>query len=342
MLKLSKKILPIIGYKFSAKWYPGNTVSNEQFEFDLVSNVASHSDFFSTFYSRSYNDEVVNKKPMYIVPSDLSYDKQHFDWMYLRQGAKRKDIKTKPIYLEKTMLFNFQLTLPLVVKFLDPSFWFNNEVIIPTHYVDTETEQHMCFRCKSLILVSYSIDISVDKVNTIQCTVFGYNPEIVFIDKFDNNTHMFDNWISKQIEIITQPQNIFDSPNIVYSTQISRSSNIQFITYKETQQITDCRYVYVPQKDGTFHRLNGFITLSNYLVDFDAYNWVIVQSHPEYDVSLEVFDYEYIAFQKLSKMQIDFKNQEQLLGRIKICVTDMNANMFRVNISGIGEFECLK
>ena len=342
MLKLSEKILPIIDYKFSAKWYPGNTVSTEQFEFDLVSNATSYSDFFSTFYNRPYSSETVNKKPMYIIPSDLSYDKQYFDWKFLQQGAKRKDIKTKPIYLEKTLLFNFQLTLPLVVKFLDPSFWFNNEVIIPTYYVDAENEQHMCFKCKSLILVNYSIDISVDKVNTIQCSVFGYNPEIVFIDKFDNYAHMFDNWISKQIEITTQPQNIFDMSNIVYNAQISCSSNIRFMTYKETQQITDCRYVYIPRKDGTFHRLNGFITLSKYLVDFDAYNWVIVQSHPEYDVSLEVFDYEYMMFQKLSKMHIDFKNQEQLLGRIKIYVTDMNTNMFRVNISGIGEFECPK
>ena len=341
MLKLSGEILPLIDYTFSAKWYPESTESREYISFELLQQTQSYSDFTSSIYDHPNPCTVVNKKPLYVLPSELNFAKAYIDWIYNQKGAKRKDFRSKIGSIERVLLLQFQLELPLVSKFIDPDYWLNTEVIIPTYYVDIETEKRMCFKCRSLILTNYSINISVDKVNTVSCTVFGFNPELIFLDYVPSGSEYFDNWISKTVEVHSYPDDInLVSQNILFSATISQSTNTAFNSYKEPLQMKEIWYVYIPNPDGTFKRLNGFVNLSDYALDFDTYDWMIIQSHPQFNVNLELFDPKHsLSRLYASTFQINFKNETGgLLGTISIYPTDLSFEMFRVQISGYGEY----
>ena len=352
MSKLSVKnpldnVLPLINYSLSARLYPDSTKSQEQLPLENSLETTPYSDFTSTIYDIPNPCEIVHKKPLYAIPSEMNFAKAYIDWLLLRQGASRKDFRAKTDQISRVLFLQFDLELPLIPKFMDPDYWLNNSIIIPTHYVDIDNEQFMCFKFQGLILMRYTISISVDKINTIRCTVFGYNPEIVFFDKLPTDLTLFENWISKIVEIHTYPDDIgLVSNNIVFSATVSLNSNLSIMTYKETTELKDVWYIYEPKKQGSFNRIEGFITLSDYPVSFDPYDWIVIQSQPQFDISVELFDPDYKLSKVLAtKLQIHFKNKSEnknkdnLLGSIYVYVTDASFDMYRVRISGFGRYE---
>jgi len=181
----------------SANWYPDITESKENLSLESSLETVSYSDFTSTIYDNPNPCEIVEKKPLYLSPSDINFAKAYIDWILLQKGATRKDYRAKSGKIKRTLLLQFKLTLPFTVRFIDPDFWLQNTIVIPTYYVDMETEKHMCFRFQSLILTDYSVNISTDSVNTIQCTVFGYEPDIIFLDELHEDKDIFENWIKQ-------------------------------------------------------------------------------------------------------------------------------------------------
>lgn len=340
MSKLSEEILPIINYTFSAKWHPETTESREQIPFDFLQGVPSYSDFTSSVYDHPVPCSVVDKKPLFSMPSELNFTKAYVDWILNQKGAKRSDFRAHLGSIERTLLLQFKLDLPLIPKYLDLDYWLNNEIIIPTHFIDIETKNRMYFKFKSLILTNYDIDISVDKVNTINCTVFGYNPEVLFLSE-EYVYKDFENWVNKDVEVHSYPDdiNIF-MKDILYSASISQSSNVSFVTYKGSLQSKELWYVYIPNQDGTFERLNGFINLSDYVLDFDTYNWLLIQSMPSFNVNLDIYDPDYTISQiYATTFNIDFKDNDTLLGSIAVYVTDLSMDINHIKVTGFGEYK---
>ena len=344
MSKLSAKnllgeVLPLIDYSLSAQLFPDSMGSREQLPIENSLEAVSYSDFTSTVYDTPNPCEIINKKPYYAVPSEINFAKAYIDWLLLCQGASRKDFRAKRGRINQVLLLQFDLDLPLVPKFMDPDYWLNNSIIIPTHYVDIKTEKFMCFKFRSLILTKYTLNISVDGINNLRCTVFGYNPEIIFLDKIPMNHTLFENWISNIAEIHTYPNDIgLVSNNILFSVSVSLNSQTSMITYKEPTELKDVWYIYVPDNRGSFSRVNGFITQSDYPVSFVTDDWIVIQSQPRFDVNIDIFDPNYkLAKVLVTKLQIQFKNRNGIsLGRISVYVTDISFNMYRAKISGYG------
>ena len=347
MSKLYENILPLINYSLSAQIFPHSTESREVLPLENSLDATSYSDFTSSIYDIPTPCEVVNKKPYYAVPSEMNFAKDYIDWKLLQQGAERKDFRAKTGQIDRILMLHFDLELPLVPKFMDMDYWLNNVIIIPTHYVDIKTEKFMCFKFQSLVLIKYSVTISVDKVNQIQCSVFGYNPDIIFLDKLPTDYSLFENWISQSVEIHTYPNDIgltFDksvaSNSAVFSLSASCNSNVSLVTYKDSTELKDVWYIYVPDNKGKFTRTHGFVTLSEYPVKFNTYNWILIQSQPSFDVDVVAYDPKHKLSQSLAtKLQIHFKNQNDLLGSIYVYVTDASFDMYRVQISGFGRYE---
>jgi len=272
VLKLSnEKIIPLIDYNFTAKWYPETTTSQEKLMFEYLQELQSYSDFTSSIYSSPNKCESVVKNPLYNTPINFNFSNQYIEWLMLQKGAKRDDVRVSPDNLKRVLLLQFKLELPLISKFLDPEYWLNNIITIPTHYVDIDTEKTMCFKFNSLILTDYTITINTDNMNKISCTVFGFNPDVKFIDKMYIDNSVFDSWLTKKIEIYTEPDNL-SLDNVVFSAQITSGGNLSFNSYKEPLQTKDIRYVYIPKFNGTFQRLNGYINVSEYAAGFETYD----------------------------------------------------------------------
>jgi len=337
---LSAEILPLIDYSMSAYWYPDIMESQENLNFESNLHATSYSDFTSSVYDVPNPCEVVDKKPLYIIPSDMNFAKAYIDWLLLQQGAHRKDVRTKSGQVERTLMFRFQLSLPFLVKYMDPDFWLKTTIIIPTYYVDMETEKHMCFRFQSLLLLDYSITINVDTTNTITCDVFGYDPDVIFLDKLPNDSSLFENWISKDVRIHTYPDDIgLVSKYVVFSTDITYKSDISFVSYKDTPQLKDVWYIYIPEGNGKFKRLHGFITLSEYPLPFDTYDWILIQSQPSFEVLVEIFDPNYKLSQiTATRCNVYFDSNDKCLGQIHMHVLGAEFEMFRAKISGFGKF----
>lgn len=341
MLKLFEEILPLIDYSLSAQWYPDNTESKEYLPLENTLETTPYADFTSSIYDNPNPCEVINKKPLYTTPQDMNFSKAYMDWLLLKRGVERKDFKAKRGQIKRILLLQFDLTLPLIPKYMYGDYWLNNikPILIPTHYVDMETGKYMCFKFQSLILTKYAISINTRSANHIKCTVFGYDPDIVFLDKLPVYSD-FENWISKEIEVYSAPDNIsLVSNNIVFSITVDYSSNISFMSYKKSTQLKDIQYLYIPNINGTFERKHGFITLSNYPVQYDAYDWVLIQSQPQFQVQVDIFDPNYKLTQtSVTKFQIHFKNDNLPLGSIHIYVTDFSCDKYHVQLSGIGHY----
>ena len=338
MSKLSDEIIPLINYNFTAKWYPETTISQEKLIFEYLQNVQPYSDFTSSLYSNSITCETVVKNPLYNTPMSLNFSNQYIEWLMMQKGAKRSDVRIKSHNLKRVLLFQFKLELPLISKFLNPDYWFNNRVIIPTHYVDADTEKTMCFKFNSSILTDYTISIDTENINKINCTIFGFNPEIIFVDKVPTDFSSFDSWLTKDIEIYTEPINL-PLDKVLFSIQITNSGNLSFNSYKEPLQLKDIRYVYIPKFNGTFQRLNGYINMSEYAAGFETYDWILVQNQPQFGVSIELFDPSFNLPDKgITKMLIKFKNNNDVLGQIPIYITDMSSDVFRLSLNGFGNY----
>lgn len=341
MSKLLVEILPLIDYSLSAQLFPDTTESREQLPIEDSLETTPYSDFTSTIYDTPNPCETVNKKPYYAVPSEMNFAKAYVDWLLLRQGATRKDFRAKTGQINRVLLLQFDLDLPLIPKFMDMDYWLNNTIIIPTRYVDIKTEKYMCFKFRSLVLTKYTLNISVDQVNSIQCSVFGYDPEIIFLDKLPTDYTLFENWISKNIEIHTYPDDIgLVSNNILFSTSVSFNGNVSMITYKKATELKDIWYLYIPDNLGSFKRVNGFVTVSDYPVLFDTYNWIMIQSQPQFDVRVDIFDPNYKLSKVLAtKLQTTFKNRDNvLLGNLYIHVTDASFKDYHAQVSGFGHY----
>ena len=67
---------------------------------------------------------------------------------------------------------------------------------------------------------------------------------------------------------------------------------------------------------------------------------ILVQSQPQFSVTIELFDPSFELLQtKITKMYIKFKNNDDTsLGEIPIYITDMSSDVFKLNINGFGKF----
>ena len=177
--------------------------------------------------------------------------------------------------------------------------------------------------------------------------MFGYNPDIIFLDKLPTDYSLFENWISQTVEIHTYPNDIgltFDksvtSNNAVFSLSASCNSNVSLVTYKDSTELKDVWYIYIPDNKGKFTRTHGFVTLSEYPAKFDAYNWILIQSQPSFDIDVVVYDPKHKLSQSLAtKLQVSFKNKDnKLLGSLYAYITDMSYDEYRVHITGFGHY----
>ena len=327
----------------SAYWYPDVMESQENLNFGNNLHATPYSDFTSSVYDVPNPCEVVDKKPLYIMPSDMNFAKAYIDWLLLQQGAHHKDVRVKSGQVERTLMFRFQLSLPFLVKYMDPDFWLKTPIIIPTYYVDMETEKYMCFRFQSLLLLDYSVTISTDTTNTITCNVFGYDPDVIFLDKLPNDSSLFENWISKDVRIHTYPDDIgLVSKYIVFSTDVTYKGDVSFVSYKDTPRLRDVWNIYIPEGNSKFRRLHGFITLSEHPLPFDTYDWVLIQSQPSFEVQVEVFDPNYKLSQiTATRCNIYFDNDDKCLGQIHMHVLGIEFEMFRAKINGFGKFHAM-
>jgi len=340
------KLLPVIDYRFNATFYPDSVESKEQLPLEQLQQVVAYSDFTSTIYDTPIPTEVIRKEPLYTVPSEISFTKAFLDWQILRKGAQRKDIRVRLGQFERTLLFQWRINLPFNFDFLDPDFWIKNQILIPTYYVDSKTGKRMCFIFDNMVLIDCNVTISTDQVNTISCTLFGFNPQVTFKSLGLNDNYDFDSWINDIVEIHTSPDDIgLVSQHNVFSMSISQRSSVNFVTYKNETPTKDIWYIYIPKPNGSFQRVNGYINLSSYVTDFDAYQWVLVQSQPHYSTTIELFDENY-KFTRInvSKIRVDVKRRPEktneqkklLLGTIELYVTDFDIQELRITASGYG------